>query len=169
VEQKGPLRLAGARSTLVGLCGVVVVIATMMAFYQRTSGLHLAWWIVALNNFLIPLPIMLLYWGLLREDTLLSRLLSGKVLGLLGRSSYSFYLLHTLIIAAMGVPLARQLPEMRGMVVLGIFLLTWLLSVALFVLFEEPVNLRIRRFFKSKSASLQNTLFPVMSARTPKS
>lgn len=160
LEQRAPLRLPGARFTLSGFCGVVLIVVAMMATYQHMSGLQLASWIVVLNNLLIPLPIMLLYWGLLRERTVLSRFLSGKTMGLLGRSSYSFYLLHMLVIGALGARLAEQQPGMRVAIVLGLFLLTWLLSVALFLLFEEPVNLRIRQLLKSKPAPLQSLMGP---------
>ena len=43
------------------------------------------------------------------------------------------------------------------------FVVTWLLSVLLFVLYEEPVNIFIRRKLRSKDASVgvQATLFQV--------
>jgi len=98
-----------------------------------------------LNNFLIPVPIALLYWGLIREKSLLSRLLSTRLTALLGRSSYSFYLLHTLIIDYISVPWLLPLMGSRSACVLVTFVVTWLASILLFICFEEPVNIFIRR------------------------
>jgi hypothetical protein len=49
----------------------------------------------------------------------------------------------------------------RPLYVLVTFVATWLASIALFLYFEEPVNLLIRHRFKSKdrSVGMQATLF----------
>jgi peptidoglycan/LPS O-acetylase OafA/YrhL len=93
----------------------------------------------------------------------LSRLLSSKVSGLLGRSSYSFYLLHTLVINYIGVPLLLSRGGWRPLYVLVTLVVTWLASIVLFVGYEEPVNLLIRRVFRSKdkAVGMRATLFEV--------
>jgi peptidoglycan/LPS O-acetylase OafA/YrhL len=159
LERAGVLRTPGNRRTLAGVAAVAVLIVAMMIVYDR-QPLNLAA-VLLLNNFLIPLPIVLLYSGLIREDTLFARWLSGRTMALLGRSSYSFYLLHTLMIQFVLVhwfPVASH----RLLCVLGGFVLTWAVSVALFLAYEEPINLFIRHRFKSKAAwvGLQTTLFP---------
>jgi peptidoglycan/LPS O-acetylase OafA/YrhL len=119
--------------------------------------------IILINNFLIPLPIALLYWGLIRENTVLSRLLSSNIAGLLGRSSYSFYLLHTLVINYIAVPLQRSHDAWRPLYVLVTLVVTWFASILLFVGYEEPLNILIRRVFRSKdkAVGMQSTLFQV--------
>jgi peptidoglycan/LPS O-acetylase OafA/YrhL len=47
-----------------------------------------------INNLVLPLTIALFFWGILVEETLFRSLLEGKFFGLLGKSSYSFYLVH---------------------------------------------------------------------------
>jgi peptidoglycan/LPS O-acetylase OafA/YrhL len=162
LEERKALRASGARATLAGVVGVVLLIGAMMLVYRHTPLNFAA--IVLINNFLIPVPVALLYAGLIREDTFLARLLSGKVAGLLGRSSYSFYLLHTIIIYHASVRLVASTGH-PALWSLATFIVTWLASVALFVLFEEPVNLWIRRRFQSKDESLgmTQTLFPAGS------
>jgi peptidoglycan/LPS O-acetylase OafA/YrhL len=160
MEKQGPLHLPGCRRTFAGLAGVALLVAAMLAVYMHEPLNHHA--IIVINNFLIPWPIALLYWGLIREDTRLARFLSGPVAGLLGRSSYSFYLLHTLIVEYLGVPWLLPRVGYRPLCVLLTLVFTWLLAIGLFILYEEPVNLLIRRKFKSKdrSVGLQATLFP---------
>jgi len=161
LERRHPLRLAGSRYTVAGLIGVTLLVLAMVVVYRHTPLNTRA--IILINNFLIPLPIAVLYWGLLREHTVLTRLLSTDTFGLLGRSSYSFYLLHTMIIDYLSVPFLLPVIPYRSLCVLATFVVTWLLSVLLFVCFEEPVNISIRRKFRSKEkwVGLQATLFQV--------
>ena len=107
--------------------------------------------LILINNFLLPFPIAVLYWGLIREDTLLSRFLSSKVCGLLARGSYSFYLLHTLIINYVSLPMLTSTNGYRPLYVGVTFVVTWLISILLFLFYEEPVNIFIRQRFRSKT------------------
>ncbi|HLY52313.1 MAG TPA: acyltransferase [Steroidobacteraceae bacterium] len=160
-EKRGALALPGNRRTLLGLAGVALAALASVLVYRHTPLNFYA--VVLVDNFLIPLPIGLLYWGLLRENTGLARLLAARASGLLGRGSYSFYLLHGLVIDYVSLPLLLPLCRWRALCVLLSFAVTWLAAVALFVFFEEPVNLLIRRRFRSKdrSVGMQATLFQV--------
>jgi peptidoglycan/LPS O-acetylase OafA/YrhL len=159
LEENGAPRGPGRWQTLLGVIGVCALCGVMMLIYSRphlnTSAITL------INNFLIPAPIALLYLGLIREDTPLARVLSSGTAGLLGRSSYAFYLLHALVIEAAAALLPPNSP--RLLIAVGLFFLTWILAIALFVGFEEPVNIFIRRKFRSKEGwvGLQATLFQV--------
>jgi len=164
LEKTGPLAAPGAKYTLMGLASVAVLLLLMLHVYQHPPR-HFALLIVALNNFLIPVPIALLYWGLIREDTFLSRLLSHHVAGLLGRASYSFYLLHALAIDYVGIPLVTWLGGYRPAVVLLTLIGAWAAAVLLFVFYEEPLNIFIRKRFRSqdRSVGMPATLFRVKS------
>jgi peptidoglycan/LPS O-acetylase OafA/YrhL len=143
LERSGNLYGAGHWRTIAGLIGVSLLSGAMLLIYRRPPLDALA--IILINNFLIPAPIALLYCGLIREDTILSRVLSGGPARLLGRSSYSFYLLHALVIDYLGAPLVRAFPGYRPALVLGAFAVSWAIAIGLFIFYEEPVNLAIRR------------------------
>ncbi len=158
LEKQGLIRARGCVRTVVGVLGVSVLIGAMLHVYQHPPLDYRR--IIVINNFLMPLPIALLYSGFIREDTGLARLLSGPVAGLLGRSSYSFYVMHTVIIDLVSARLAPA-DAHRLLWISLTFGLTWLLSVLLFVCYEEPVNLLIRRKFRSneRSVGMEDTLF----------
>jgi peptidoglycan/LPS O-acetylase OafA/YrhL len=153
IEARGGLRLDGWRYTASGLLATGVLIGAMMVIYRNPPLNH--WAIIVINNFLIPLPIALLYLGLLRERTWLSRVLSLPAAGLLGRSSYSFYLIQGAVVSFLAGA------SLRPVTTLLLFALLWLASILLFALFEEPLNLRIRRNFRSqeRSVGMPATLF----------
>jgi peptidoglycan/LPS O-acetylase OafA/YrhL len=158
LERDGTAARAGCVQTLAGCVGVSLLTLAMIFVYRRTP-LSLGA-IVLLNNFLIPFPIALLYSGLLRETSMLSRWLSMPLMGLLGRSSYSFYLLHMLVIDFIAQPFLLSLMP-RILCVLLTFVLTWILSIALFLVYEEPINLLIRSkaHSKDRSVGMEATLF----------
>jgi peptidoglycan/LPS O-acetylase OafA/YrhL len=161
LEKRGSTYAPGNKYTMTGLAGVLLLVVAMVIVYRHVPTSYRA--IIIINNFLIPLPIAVLYWGLIRENTALSRLLSSKVSGLLGRSSYSFYLLHTLVINYIAVPLLLSRGGLRPLYVLVTLVATWIASILLFVGYEEPVNILIRRVFRSKdkTVGMQSTLFQV--------
>jgi peptidoglycan/LPS O-acetylase OafA/YrhL len=146
LERKEVIHTRGSKSTAAGLAGVALLAAAMVVVYRHAPLDVRA--IILINNVLIPFPIALLYWGLIREDTALSRLLSRNICALLGRSSYSFYLLHTLIINYVSVPFLLPLIRYRPLCVVVTFVVTWIVSIVLFAVYEEPVNLFIRRKFR---------------------
>jgi peptidoglycan/LPS O-acetylase OafA/YrhL len=148
LEAGGDIRIRGNAYTLAGAAGVSLLAIAMVMLYRQVPLPTFS--VMVINNFLIPFPIALLYWGLLREDTALSRFLSGKIVGLLGRASYSFYLLHTLIIDYISIPLLPANPAYRPACVLVTFAVTWLAAITLFSLYEEPVNLYIRKKLRSR-------------------
>ncbi len=162
LEKREPLAAAGRWRTLVGVLGVSLLSVAMIVVYRQTP-LKLGA-IVLINNFLMPVPIAMLYWGLLRESTLLSRLLASPVAGLLGRSSYSFYLLHTLVIDYVSAPLALPLIGNRPLCVLVTFVATWGLSIALFACYEEPANVFIRRRFSRRAGEGRSAAVPARPA-----
>jgi len=143
VEAQGPLATPGNRWTKLGLAAVMLVVISMLIVYGH-QPLHYGTATV-LNNFVMPLPIGILYWGLMREDTWLSRLLSSKFAGLLGRSSYSFYLLHALVIDSFSIPWLLPRLGSRLTCVILTFVLTWTVAIVLFLYYEEPLNRLIRR------------------------
>ncbi|MBC6606265.1 acyltransferase [Hymenobacter sp. BT188] len=49
---------------------------------------------IAVNNIVLPLGIVLLFFGLIHEKSYLRKLLETKTFDLLGKSSYAFYLIH---------------------------------------------------------------------------
>ncbi|MBV9346257.1 MAG: acyltransferase [Gammaproteobacteria bacterium] len=159
LETRGPLRLPGRRYTLAGSAGVLVLILVMVAIYAHEPLNHYA--IVLVNNFLIPAPIAVLYLGLLREDTALARLLSTPLAGLLGRASYSFYLLQGLIVPYLRPIAALPGPYARLTGVIAAFAALWLVAVLLFTTYEEPLNRLIRQRFRSqdRSVGMRATLF----------
>jgi peptidoglycan/LPS O-acetylase OafA/YrhL len=150
LESTGALPAAGWWRTAAGMAGVAVVGAVMLVIYRQRRLDEPA--IILINNFLMPLPIALLYCGLLRERTWVARALSGRFACLLGRSSYSFYLLHVLLIRYVSLPFLAADRSWRPGVVLGTLILTWAAAIVLFGLYEEPLNRAIRRWARRRIA-----------------
>ncbi|MDF7810556.1 acyltransferase [Hymenobacter sp. YC55] len=98
---------------------------------------------VAFNNVALPGGIIVLFAGLLTEQTWLRQLLSGALLQVLGKSSYIFYLIHFGVVQQFVHDLVPF--ENRWLSFISIFLLLNLLAIALHYLIEQPLNNLIRR------------------------
>lgn len=99
---------------------------------------------VLLNNLLLPGATGLLIHGLATERTLLARVLGSRPGQLLGRASYSFYLLHMGLLAQVLKPgLWRGLPG--GWSTAALFGLLVLASVLLYLGLEKPVHHWLRQ------------------------
>jgi peptidoglycan/LPS O-acetylase OafA/YrhL len=143
-EDRGKGRQKGFAWTLAGFAGITILIAAMLQVYQ-VKPLNLTA-IIVINNFVIPIPIAMLFYGLMCEDTLLSRLLSGKAIGVFGKSSYSFYLIHMITITYIGIPLLLPyFGHQRALCVIVTYILTYAISIGIFASYEEPLNYFIRK------------------------
>jgi peptidoglycan/LPS O-acetylase OafA/YrhL len=140
--------IKGMKWTLAGTAGVISLLVAMQFVYSmKPLNVPL---VVLLNNFLIPVPIAVLYYGFIFERSAFSGFLSSKTMGMLGRSSYAFYVLHILVITYFSRPLLE--PYMNNYMAFIITLaITTLLSILLFIFYEEPLNLLIRKKLKTRS------------------
>ncbi|MCC3157502.1 acyltransferase [Hymenobacter sp. 15J16-1T3B] len=136
--RRGQLRPARGLLTGAGLLLLAAVVAALVAvrgpadeFGQETP------WGVVLNNVVLPGGIVLFYAGLLTEGTWLRRLLSTRLLQVLGKSSYVFYLIHIGVLQQC----VKGHVSTNSWVVFG---LMNLLAIALYYLVEQPLNRWLR-------------------------
>ena len=87
-----------------------------------------------INTLLLPLfGIAPLYYGLIKEKSWLSRMLSTSFMGLLGKSSYIFYLIHMGIM----VDILHKLSLNLGV----LFVALNMVAIVLYAYVEKPINL----------------------------
>jgi peptidoglycan/LPS O-acetylase OafA/YrhL len=92
-----------------------------------------------INSFLTPIAVALIIHGLIKEPTPVNTFLQSKVMVLLGKSSYTLYLLHW----GMTSYLINRFVSPNFIVNI---VLTYLLSIVLWYVVEEPCNRYIRTF-----------------------
>jgi peptidoglycan/LPS O-acetylase OafA/YrhL len=92
---------------------------------------------IFINNVLLPIGIVMLFWGLIHENTLARRILRSRLFVILGKSSYTFYLIHLGVIANFVFLFTSN--TLVGFVLLNI------ISIIFFKLIEEPCNKAIRK------------------------
>ena len=150
-EKEGSVKRKGIAFTLAGSAGTLLALGTMAYIYLFPVGENFWTWI-CLNNFILPVPVTALYFGLITENTLLARVLSGKIFGLLGRTSYAFYLLHQLFIDLIALPyLQKYFDGHHNLFVIASFIMVQILALLIFVFYEEPLNKLIRSKVKLRS------------------
>ncbi len=116
------------------------------------------------NNLLLPIGVAILFYGLMKEKSLISKFLSTKTMQLLGKSSYIFYLIHIGIISKLAADFSEYntdrffkwldakelwwLSENINYTAVSIaivFIILNIVSIVLYKFIEEPVNLYIRK------------------------
>ena len=162
--------------TILGIIGMCIGIG-IMAIQPLTDKIHYGLyqpWGIFSNNLVMPCGIASLFYGLIKEPSVLRRFLGSSTMVLLGKSSYIFYLIHIGFIATLVKTwvgnstekiatffdakqynwLAENIDSSAIKIALAFILLN-LISIALFKFIEEPVNHFIR-----KSSFLEKKLKP---------
>ncbi|MEI8099496.1 MAG: acyltransferase [Sediminibacterium sp.] len=163
--------------TTMGVLGMVIAVSVLvfLPLNGREFGLHHPFGIFT-NNIILPIAIAVLYYGLIIEKSWLQKFLSSATMQLLGKSSYIFYLIHIGVIATFLKNISRNtidllfnwfdnhglewVPEKLNDSILYIalvFVLLNLVSIVLYKLMEEPLNLAIR-----KSSFLEKKINPII-------
>jgi peptidoglycan/LPS O-acetylase OafA/YrhL len=150
-ENKGSVALTGKKYTIAGSMGIVISIGILII--THTNNPHQALPYYFINNFILPIPVAVMYYGLICEKSGLSNFLSLKWVGLLGRTSYAFYLVHIIVIESIAVPFIEPyFTGNRNLYVLCIFLLTQTIAFCIFLFYELPLNKMIRNKFSAKNS-----------------
>lgn len=121
---------------------IVFIILGIVALTQLNNF----WSQTFLNTLVIPLlGIAPLLYGLLTERNVVSRFLATRVMVLLGKSSYVFYLIHMGIF----VIISNKISD----TILFRFVFINCLAVVLYLFIEKPLNAFIRRAFSKPTES----------------
>ncbi len=163
--------------TTMGVLGMAIAVSVLvfLPLNGREFGLYHPFGIFT-NNIILPIAIAVLYYGLIIEKSWLQKFLSSATMQLLGKSSYIFYLIHIGVIATFLKNISRNtidllfnwfdnhglewVPEKLNDSILYIalvFVLLNLVSIVLYKLMEEPLNLAIR-----KSSLLEKKINPII-------
>ncbi|MCB0508351.1 MAG: acyltransferase [Bacteroidetes bacterium] len=127
----------GFKNTLIGLLWIIVSISLLILVKGNEKYGVFTMKGILINNFLLPIGIAILFYGLIKERTIIRTLLSTKLMMLLGKSSYIFYLIH------MGF-ISFWLSDLFNNTIISFILLN-IFSVALHLFIEEPCNNLIRK------------------------
>jgi peptidoglycan/LPS O-acetylase OafA/YrhL len=150
-EQKGTIALTGIKYTLAGVVGIIIAMGVLM-ISNNMNDPNQAVQFFLINNFILPIPVAVLYYGLICEKTFLAQLLSLKWIGLLGRTSYAFYLVHIIMIESVAAPfILPYFKNAPNFYVVIIFILTQLAAFCIYAFYEQPLNKWIRRKFGVRS------------------
>jgi len=146
-EKKGKVALQGIKYTMTGIAGILIAIGILVASNNMNDPKQATQFFL-INNFILPIPVAVLYYGLMCEKSGIATFLSFKWLGLIWRTSYAFYLVHTMIIEFVATPFI--LPYFSGyynLYVMAIFILTQIIAFGIYIFYEEPLNKWIRKKF----------------------
>lgn len=152
-KEKSPVpAYRNSRYTYAGIAGIVFCLS-VLAFMIDRNPFAIKIVMLLVNNLLLPFPVAVLYFGLIYEDSLLRRILSGKLFTLLGKSSYAFYLIHVPVIHFIGVPFLKDYfgDGYYNLYVLAMFIICLLISILIYLLYESPLNKWIRRKLNTQS------------------
>ena len=140
-------RLRHGLLTYTGLAGCWAATAGMavLATPQDLGLLHPLG--MALNNVVLPAFLVLLFAGLVGEDTVFARMLGGRALVFLGRASYAFYLVHYGAMPMWVFP-RIAIPDWPLATTLIWFATANLAAAAVFVLIERPAHRALLRAFR---------------------
>ncbi len=144
-QKTGELTLTGKKFTVLGSIGIIITIGVLM-ISDNMNDPKRPFEFLLINNFILPMPIAILYYGLICEKSNLSAVLSFRLIRILGRTSYSFYLVHMMVIESIAAPfIAPYFIRNHNLYVLAVFILTQLIAYFLFIFYEEPFNILIRK------------------------
>lgn len=145
VAPRLPNGLSNSRpyATIAGGLGIFgcLVAHTIMAHMADDS--RFVYPCIFLDNFLLPVPIAVFLAGLIRENTMLKRVLETKTFQLLGKSSYIFYLVHLGVVDRLFTGLVTT-NWLARLLAYGLF------SIALYKWVEHPMQ----RWLRAKPRSV---------------
>ena len=172
-KQKIPVfeLLGPIKATYAGAAGIggMILALTLFQGSEYWSVSIFNWKGILFHHLLLPVFIATLFYGLIMERTWIQKVLSSRFFDVLGRSSYLFYLIHYGIVASwlsqytsLGAPLGSALERA------ALFILLWGVSIAIYLLVEEPLHWILRSKPSSVSQTKKDEPINARLARIPR-
>jgi peptidoglycan/LPS O-acetylase OafA/YrhL len=150
-KRNDSLNLKGNKYTIAGGVGIFILFSLLIISNNMNQAAQTTQFIIV-NNFILPVVIAVLFYGLMLEKTVTATIFSCGLLRLLGRTSYAFYLVHIMIIKFIAEPfILVHFKDHYNLYVLLVFILTQLVAFFIFAFYEEPLNFFIRKKFSTQT------------------
>lgn len=131
--------------TYTGLLLILVCVVLIACFRQGDyPGIYQPGGIFV-NNLVLPLCVSVLFWGLIRERTIVQKILENPFTVLLGKSSYVFYLIHWGVFFTFISKFSSNI-WIKFLVLNG-------LSIIIYKFLEEPLNYYCKKLLSKKQGS----------------
>jgi len=128
-------------ATSIGALGFIITLYCIGLFQESRVDHGTNHWPGKLLFFIVvPFFITMLFQGLMTQRTYLQRLLSSKIMMVLGNASFAFYLVH-ISYANLKIKSVVFFPDRN-------FVLLWMVSIALYYGFEKPIYDYYRKITK---------------------
>ena len=125
--------------TIIGFMSSLILVTFMSRLSSNGIGYGTIEGLI-INNYFLPLfGIVPLFYGLIYEKSLISKILKSGIFSLLGKSSYTFYLIHLGFLSNLYFNFFDN--------ILLFFFLCCIISIGIFMFFEEPINKKIRKLW----------------------
>lgn len=140
VKQPGKIILYTGLFIVVASVALLFLIARHYQVMQATDSI----WGILVNNILMPIGIVCIFYSLIYQKSLLQQFLSSRIMVALGNSTYSFYLLHTTFI------LSYIYKFISSNVVITLIVMI-IISFIFHKTVEQPLALLLRRKLSKKN------------------
>ena len=122
-----------------GLLGILFAILFFLSPSYKVNATHSAGGIIV-SNLVFPLAVVVFFFGLIMEKTVVRSILSTRAFQLLGKGSYAFFLVHTGVIANW----VNENICKRNILLL--YIAMYGIAILLSKTVEIPLNYRLRAF-----------------------
>ena len=130
-------RLVYTTAGIIGLITFMCIVAIAHFFYPVAVPADWSYAQILANNFLLPIIICILFWGIISERTVLRQVLETHIFDLLGKSSYVLYLIH---LGAFDI-IFRQYVSSNHIIRLVTYIL---ISIIIYKTIEHPLHKKLR-------------------------
>jgi peptidoglycan/LPS O-acetylase OafA/YrhL len=147
----GFLKRIGKWSLYLGLSIILLGIIGQyyVALYYKEPYAILSFPGLVLNNIVMPIGIIFLFYSLVFHKSLLRQFLGSKLMVILGNCTYSFYLLHTSFVLSL-------ITKYVGNNVWVIFICMVIVAFLFYNLVEQPISIFLRKKFLIRPRAFQD-------------
>lgn len=129
---------------LIGIAAIQVALYLIQGPYRFGSYRPMG---MVINNLVLPFFALFFIAGLVQEKSVINRILSSRLMQMLGKSSYAFYLFQFIIMSYLVSDFTFHIAEPRSIwIVLFGFIVLNIVSLGIYYFYEKPLNQWLNKF-----------------------